>query len=383
MIIHTVKKGESLYSIAEKYGVSPRVIEENNSLSQPQRLSIGRELLILMPTKTYTARRGDTVEDICKRFSVRKEDILKNNPSLSAMAKLYPEEMLCIKYPERSHGLIFTVGYLYDGCNRERLCEMMRYLSEVALCSAVYERGRVKEIFRARAEAEEIKKQKLRLSLRIYPRPPYTDGYFTKETIAQFINAAKEIGADGIILPLKKAVLEKVGVDFIKELDEALGKENITLTIEVYKNADRELMKSIKRSIVCRDTTLEKAMGEEEDEFKEYNELYTKITPQKTMLDLSPFAYLDKEAVPIDTALYECEKKSAEIFSESDDILNFKLGEKRCLLPSLKYVKAKLDTIAELGFMGVCIDILRCPRSHIMTLSSLFHICHENAYPDI
>ena len=57
MQIHRVKEGESIYSIAREYGVHPSKIIENNGIRNPSRLTVGRELLILIPTRTYTARR--------------------------------------------------------------------------------------------------------------------------------------------------------------------------------------------------------------------------------------------------------------------------------------------------------------------------------------
>ena len=70
MVIHTVKSGETLYKISKLYGVSPAKIIENNGLRHPDRLSVGKKLLILTPTKSYTVRGGDTIERIARRFGV-------------------------------------------------------------------------------------------------------------------------------------------------------------------------------------------------------------------------------------------------------------------------------------------------------------------------
>ena len=117
MYIHTVKEGETVYSIAEKYGVSPSKIIENNLIAQPSKLIVGEELLILVPTRTYSVRNGDSLEEVCKRFAISKEDIRKNNPYLVGRDKLFAEEILAIKYPPQKRGLALLNGYVYKGCS--------------------------------------------------------------------------------------------------------------------------------------------------------------------------------------------------------------------------------------------------------------------------
>ena len=46
MRIFVVSKGDSLYSIARKFGVSPTELSYINALSDPNRLTIGQTLVI-------------------------------------------------------------------------------------------------------------------------------------------------------------------------------------------------------------------------------------------------------------------------------------------------------------------------------------------------
>ena len=52
MIIHTVSSGQSLWTIANYYGVSVASIIETNELTYPNRLVIGQALVI--PTGTLS-----------------------------------------------------------------------------------------------------------------------------------------------------------------------------------------------------------------------------------------------------------------------------------------------------------------------------------------
>ena len=68
MRIHRVERGESVFGIARAYGVPAASIIEVNGLENPDALAVGQELLVLTPRRVYTARSGDTVSDVARRF---------------------------------------------------------------------------------------------------------------------------------------------------------------------------------------------------------------------------------------------------------------------------------------------------------------------------
>ena len=57
MRIHTTETGESTADIAVKYGIDEAILCLVNEIDKNTRLSVGEELLILTPTRTYTAKR--------------------------------------------------------------------------------------------------------------------------------------------------------------------------------------------------------------------------------------------------------------------------------------------------------------------------------------
>ena len=97
MKIHRVKRGESIYDIAKDYGVSAQKIVEDNAVLYPERLIVGEELLILTPTRTYTARKGDTLSSVSLRFHVKESDLLMKNPFLLGRRELNEGEVLSLK----------------------------------------------------------------------------------------------------------------------------------------------------------------------------------------------------------------------------------------------------------------------------------------------
>lgn len=97
---HRVRKGESLTSIAERYGVSVDDLHAWNSRSiRGGKLLSGTSLRVYSDSpskgdsrktsrasksapKSYTVRRGDSLQDIANRFGVSLRDLKSNNPRL-------------------------------------------------------------------------------------------------------------------------------------------------------------------------------------------------------------------------------------------------------------------------------------------------------------
>ena len=88
MFIYTVKKGDSLYSIAKKYNTTVNEIIDINNLKNTN-LSIGQQIRIpeiyndefleLPEFTNYTVKKGDSLYSIAKSFNVTTSDIIKDN----------------------------------------------------------------------------------------------------------------------------------------------------------------------------------------------------------------------------------------------------------------------------------------------------------------
>lgn len=79
---YTVKKGDSLYSIANKYNTSVNTIMSLNNLSSTN-LSVGQQLKIpISPqsaTTTYTVKSGDSLYSIAKKYNTSVDNIKSKN----------------------------------------------------------------------------------------------------------------------------------------------------------------------------------------------------------------------------------------------------------------------------------------------------------------
>lgn len=90
-VTHTVARGETVYSIAALYGVPVAVIYANNPESRHS-LKVGEKLVIVQQeyingTTTepffYTVRQGDTLYGLAEKYNASVESLMSENPGIS------------------------------------------------------------------------------------------------------------------------------------------------------------------------------------------------------------------------------------------------------------------------------------------------------------
>jgi spore coat assembly protein SafA len=104
---HTVQRGESLASIAAACGVSllaliqanpqiknPRLIYRGNVINIPGIASSGTGATAVPITGTYTVRRGDTLFSIAQRYGVSVSLLVQANPQISNTRLIHPGQVI-------------------------------------------------------------------------------------------------------------------------------------------------------------------------------------------------------------------------------------------------------------------------------------------------
>lgn len=90
---HVVSKGETLYSISRKYGITVNELCNENSISQSQVLMVGQRLSIptgdIAETENYVVVKGDTFYGVARRHNMTVEELLDlNNLKSSSTLKI-------------------------------------------------------------------------------------------------------------------------------------------------------------------------------------------------------------------------------------------------------------------------------------------------------
>jgi LysM repeat protein len=105
--VHIVQRGESLYRIALRYGISYQTLAAANGIANPNHIYAGQRLVIPgrgttpgpspSPSsgQTYTVRRGDTLSAIAIRFGVSLWSLAQTN-SISNPSMIYVGQVLRI-----------------------------------------------------------------------------------------------------------------------------------------------------------------------------------------------------------------------------------------------------------------------------------------------
>lgn len=144
MIIHVVKQGETISSIAELYGKSAERLALENGLIETDRLAVGETLVILYPEIEYTVEEGDTLGNIARKYNVSIMELLRNNPYLSDRQYIYPGEVIVIKYMAERTRKITTNGFAYPFVNIDTLRKTLPFLTYLTVFSYYYtDRGEI------------------------------------------------------------------------------------------------------------------------------------------------------------------------------------------------------------------------------------------------
>lgn len=132
MSIHVVQPGETMETIAKRYGIKEDRLILDNDLPNPYNLIVGQSIVITYPTITYTVQEGDTLKGIADSFHISVLQLLRNNPFLSNREFIYPGESFVISYGDKK-GKITTNGYANPFINLETLRKTLPYLTYLSI----------------------------------------------------------------------------------------------------------------------------------------------------------------------------------------------------------------------------------------------------------
>lgn len=111
-MFYVVKKGDTLYSIAKKYGLTVDNLKDINNLSSNM-LSIGQKLYLIRqsnPEGTYIVVKGDNLYSIAKRFDTTVDELKKLNNLSSDLLSI--GQMIFL--PEKEYYVVKKGDTLYS-----------------------------------------------------------------------------------------------------------------------------------------------------------------------------------------------------------------------------------------------------------------------------
>lgn len=104
---HQVVAGESIYSIASRYGTTPEALAMRNGLQPPYQLTIGQRLVLPAPP-TYTVQSGETMDMIARRYGTTPAELARVN-GIGAPYNVVPGQTLTVPQGTGGTGAIAAV----------------------------------------------------------------------------------------------------------------------------------------------------------------------------------------------------------------------------------------------------------------------------------
>lgn len=376
MKIHTAKRGESIFDIAGEYGISPIKLSENNGLSTRERLIEGEELLILIPTRVTTARRGDSIGDIASRFMTRECDLLALNPELMGKGQLYDGQPIAVRYGEPLWGMGIGNGYFYRGCPEGLLVRALPYLNYLTVAAGICQGGVISFLFEGKRAVSLARAAGKLPLLRIYLEDiPARDGW--RELISSAALLAKANDYHGITL----AGLSHAGENIREAIFEArklLMECDLVLFVEGDIESKLDYADLADGAILTSDVLHKEPLCRFEEGARVAYSHYADIHEStRAFIDISPFAYTGGKYIAKTSAIETVRRGRGEIryVAEGDVIagaVGKGRGERVYLWETMQKQKKLLEAVSELCYLGISFDIARTPIYELLMFRVMF-----------
>ena len=131
MDIHVVQPGDTIYRLAQQYGVPMERLLQDNQLPDPSHLVVGQTIVVQYPELTHTVRAGDSLYSIAQMHNTTVAQLLRNNPALQGRDLLFPGQTIVVRFKDHPRGALTVNAYAYPYISRDLLRATLPYLSQL------------------------------------------------------------------------------------------------------------------------------------------------------------------------------------------------------------------------------------------------------------
>ena len=132
MDIHVVQPGDTLYRIAQQYGVPMSRLLLDNRPPDPGRLAVGQALVVQYPRETLILRPGETLAQAAQRGGISLRQLLRNNPQLEGGETALTGQELVLSFQQEKEGSLSVGGYAYPEIDPALLRQTLPFLTTMA-----------------------------------------------------------------------------------------------------------------------------------------------------------------------------------------------------------------------------------------------------------
>lgn len=135
MVIHTVRRGDSIYSIATQYGVPMQKVIDDNQLKNPEQLVIGQTIVVLPDDNSHTVKAGESLYSIARQHHVTISGLLHANPEITDPALIQEGQVIQIPGVGTQKATIDVNGYVFPSITADTLEKTLPNLTFVSIFS--------------------------------------------------------------------------------------------------------------------------------------------------------------------------------------------------------------------------------------------------------
>ena len=132
MDIHVVQPGDTLYRIAQQYGVPMSRLLLDNRPPDPSRLAVGQALVVQYPRETLILQPGETLVQAAQRGGISLRQLLRNNPQLEGGENALSGQELVLSFQQEKEGALSVGGYAYPEIDPALLRQTLPFLTTMA-----------------------------------------------------------------------------------------------------------------------------------------------------------------------------------------------------------------------------------------------------------
>ncbi len=135
MIIYTVNRNDTLYGIARQFGTTVAELQRFNNLGNTDYLTVGQDILIPVSGGIHTVKSGESLYSIASLYGISLNSLINANPEIRPPYTIYPEQIIKIPASPAPKKTIAVNGYAYPNIDRNVLRQTLPYLTYLSVFS--------------------------------------------------------------------------------------------------------------------------------------------------------------------------------------------------------------------------------------------------------
>jgi spore germination protein len=134
-MIYVIKKGDTLYSISQRYGIPVDDLASTNQINPDNYLVVGQTLFLPLENTSHTVLKGESLYTISKKYGISLERLKEANPDITPPYTIYPGDEIIIPLTPEKLGEIEVNGFVFPSVRQNVLQKTLPNLTYLSIFS--------------------------------------------------------------------------------------------------------------------------------------------------------------------------------------------------------------------------------------------------------